>query len=327
MRAWQVTKHGEPREALTLRDTAPPEPGPGQLRLRVLGAAVGFPDLSLCRGAYALTPPLPFTPGQEAVGFVTAAGPGARAREGERVMAVSAFFLGHGSFAEQCLALDDFAFSAPDDMDDTQAAGFTIPFHTAWVALVRRAALAPGENVLVLGAAGGTGSAAVQLAKALGARVIATAGGADKAAFCRRLGADVVVDYRSDDIARAVRDATGGRGVEVAFDAVGGTAFDAATRCIAHEGRLLLVGFAGGSFGQPRAEHLVERNYSVLGVIPSAYDRAFREDAQRGLLEHFRAGRLRPCVHDVVPFEKIPEAVGRIADGEVLGRQIIAAPR
>ncbi len=324
MRAWQVTSHGEPREALELvPDADLPAPGAGQLRLRVLASAVGWPDVAMCRGAYALTPRTPFTPGQETTGIVTAAGPGARARVGQRVMAVAAFHLRHGSLAEECLALDDFAFPVPDGMEDPEAAGFVIPFHTAHVALLRRAQLEAGETVLVLGAAGSAGSAAVQLARAVGARVLAVAGGPERAAFCRELGADLMVDHLTQHIDAAVLDATAGRGADVVFDAVGGPAYDAATRCIAHEGRLLLVGFASGDWGRPRAAHLVQRNYSVLGVVPSGYDRAFREAAQSGLVEHWRSGRLRCAVHAALPFERAPDAVELVAGRQATGRVVV----
>lgn len=318
-----MTRHGEPREALALVEQAAPEPGPGQLRLRVLASGAGLPDVAMCRGSYPLTPPLPFTPGQETVGVVTARGADTRAQLGDRVMGIASFFLQHGSFAEECLALDAFAFEAPAEMGDDEAAGFVIPFHTAYVGLVRRAALEPGENVLVLGASGGTGSAALQLAKALGARTIATAGGPEKAAFCRALGADVVIDHRREDIAESVRAATDGRGAEVVFDAVGGDAFDAATRCIAHEGRLLLVGFGSGRWGQPRPEHVVTHNYSVIGVMPSGYERTFKEEAQAALLDHWRAGRLRTVVHEAVPFDRLPDALARVAEGRVMGKVVL----
>jgi NADPH2:quinone reductase len=327
VRAWQVTKHGEPRNALRLmNDAEVPDPGPGQLRVRVLASAVGFPDVSMCRGSYALTPPLPFTPGQEISGVVTAAGAGAQARVGDRVMAVASFFLRHGGFAEECLALDDFAFPVPEEMEDAEAAGFVIPFHTAYVGLLRRGRLEPGETVAVLGAAGGSGSAALQLAKAVGAHVIATAGGPAKAAFCAKLGADVVIDHSSENIADAVREATGGRGADVIFDAVGGEAFDAATRCIAHEGRLLVVGFASGSWGRPRPAHLVTHNYSLIGVMPSGYDRPFKEEAQAFLLEHWRSGGLRTAVHEVLPFEQIPDAVELVARRGVMGKLVVQLP-
>jgi len=323
MRAWQVQRHGEPRDALVLADAALPEPGQGQLRVRVGAAALGLPDLFMCRGSYALTPPRPFTPGQELAGIVTAAGEGAHARVGERVMAVSAFFLGRGAFAEQALALDDFAFAVPDGMSDAEAAAFPIAFHTAWVGLVRRAALRAGETLLVLGGAGGTGNAAIQLGRALGARVIATARGPERAAFCTALGAERAIDPAREDLAAAVRAETSGRGADVVYDSVGGDLFAAATRAIAHEGRLLAVGFASGHWGQLSLAHAVTHNYSVIGVIPSGYDRAFREGAQHALVEHWRAGRLRIPVARTFPFDALPDALAALAAGGVCGKLVL----
>lgn len=323
MRAWQVVKCGEPRDALRLVETELPEPSPGLLRVRVSACALGLPDLLMCRGSYILTPALPFTPGQELVGKVTAVGKGARLRVGDRVMAVSAFFLKRGGCAREALALDDFAFPVPDDMEDAEAAGFVIPYHTAYVGLVRRAALQAGETLLVLGGAGGTGSAAIQLGRAMGAKVVATAGGVDKAAFCRELGADPVIDYRSDDVAGVVREATGGRGADVVYDTVGGDIFRAATHCIAHEGRLLVVGFASGGWGRPVAAHMATHNYSVMGVMPSGYDREFRDRAQQELLEHRRRGAIRAVVDRVFPFESLPEGLEQLAAGCVRGKLVL----
>ena len=326
MRAWQVGRHGTPREALALAETELPRPGPGLLRVRVCAAALGLPDLFMCRGSYALTPERPFTPGQELVGIVTATGEGARAVVGDRVMAVSAFFLGHGGFAEEALALDDFAFPAPESISDAEAAGFLIPYHTAWVGLVRRAKLEKGETLLVLGGAGGTGSAAVQLGRALGARVLSTAGGPGKVAFCRELGAEVVIDYRQQDIAEAVREATDGRGADVIYDPVGGTAFSAATKCIAHEGRVCVVGFASGDWGRPSAAHMATHNYSVLGVIPSAYDRAFKQQAQDALMDLHARGEIRVPIHTEYPFEALPEALEALESGQVRGKAVLQGP-
>jgi NADPH2:quinone reductase len=323
MRAWQVRRHGEPRVALALADVVAPDPGPGLLRVRVAAAALGLPDLFMCRGSYALTPPLPFTPGQELAGVVTAAGEGAQARVGERVMAVSGFFLGRGAFAEEALALDDFAFPVPDEMSDAEAAAFPIAFHTAWVGLVRRAALRAGETLLVLGGAGGTGSAAIQLGRALGARVLATARGTEKAAFCLALGAQRAIDPTREDLAAAVRAETAGRGADVIYDPVGGDLFTAATQAIAHEGRLLAVGFASGRWGQVSLAHAATHNYSVVGVIPSGYDRAFRLDAQRALIEHVREGRLRVPVQRIFPFDALPEALAALEAGDVCGKLVL----
>jgi len=322
VRAWRVTRHGEPREALAWMEVPTPDPGPGLLRVRVSAAALGLPDVLLCRGRYPLGPPLPFTPGQELVGVVTASGPGAEARVGERVMAVSGFFLGHGAFAEESLALDDFAFPVSERMTDAEAAGFVIPHHTAYVGLVRRAALREGETLLVLGGAGGTGAAAIQLGRALGARVLATASGPQKAAFCLGLGAEVAIDYRREDIAARVRDLTDGRGAEVVYDPVGGDAFDAATRCIAHEGRLLVVGFASGRWGAPESAHLVTHGYSLLGVMPSGYDRAFRCDAQAALEGLHAAGALRLPVQRTLSRRELPEGLETLARGGVSGRLV-----
>ena len=171
--------------------------------------------------------------------------------------------------------------------------------------------------------AGGTGSAALQLGRALGARVLATAGGPEKAAFCRALGADLVIDYRNEDLAARVREATGGRGAEVVYDPVGGEAFEAATRAIAHEGRLLVVGFASGRWGVPQCAHLVERNYSLLGVMPGGYDRAFRQQAQDALCALWRAGALRVPVARTLPFEALPQGLESLARGEVSGRLVL----
>ncbi|MDH4016946.1 MAG: NADPH:quinone oxidoreductase family protein [Actinomycetota bacterium] len=327
MRGWQVVREGAPHEALKLAEDLPlPEPGPGQLRVRVSHAGVGLPDVLMCRGggAYALTPPLPFTPGQEVVGEVIAVGDGAETALGERVLGVTAFFMGVGGFAEECLLLDDFALPAPPSLAGPEAASFAIPAHTAWVGLVQRARIEEGEWLLVLGGAGGTGSAAISLGRALGARVIATASGAERAEHCRALGADIVIDRRTGSIEDEVREATGGAGADVVYDTVGGDAASAASRCIAHEGRLLVVGYASGRWFEPRAAHLVQRSYSVMGVMPSGYDRAFRLDAQRRMLDLHARGELRVPVDRVIPFERLPDGLERVASGEALGKVVVA---
>ena len=324
MRAWQVVKAGEPSEALARNEVPAPEAGPGMLRVRVGACGIGLPDLFMCRGSYALTPELPFTPGQELVGRVVEAGAGCEARVGDRVMAVSAFFLRHGGFADEALALDDFAFRVPDAMSDAEAAGFVIPYHTAYVGLVRRARLEPGETLLVLGGSGGTGSAAIQLGKALGAHVITTARSEDKATFCRKLGADDVLDPEREDVASFVRDATAGEGADVVYDPVGGSAYEIGAKSVAHEGRLLVVGFASGRWGQPDPGHMATHNYSVLGVMPSGYDREFKLNAQERLLDHYGAGRIRVPIDHELPFEKLPQGLELLARGEVRGKLVLS---
>jgi NADPH2:quinone reductase len=322
MRAWQTTRTGRPSEALVLNPSAPaPEAYPGTVCLDVLVAGIGLPDVLMCEGLYVFKPPFPFTQGQEVVGRVAACGPGVQNRSvGDRVMAVTSFFTGQGSFAEQCLALDDFCLPVPDEMTDDQAAAFLIPMHTAYIGLVQRAKLEAGETLLVLGGAGGTGSAAVQIGRALGARVIATAGGQEKVEFCRSLGADVVIDYRVEDIAEGVLEATHGQGANVVYDPVGGETFTSATKCVAHEGRILAIGFASGSWGRPDVAHMVERNYSVLGVVPSGYDRTFKEAAQERLLEWWRKGAIEIPVDEALAFDALPEALERLKAGRVRGK-------
>ena len=205
MRAWQVQAQGEPIDVLELVELEPPRPGPGQLRIRVTAAGIGLPDVLMCRGSYPLTPPLPFVAGQEATGVVTAVGDGVDVPLGSRVMAVTVFYQGHGSFAEECLVGGDSTFPVPDGLSDSEAAGFWIPHLTGWIGLVDRGHVAPGDQLAVLGASGGSGIAAVQLGKALGARVIAVVGDEERAEFCRRLGADATIVHRAGPLAAALR--------------------------------------------------------------------------------------------------------------------------
>lgn len=327
MRAWQTVKPGRPMDALSLNENAQPlQPTPGTVHLEVVAAGIGLPDAFMCQGTYHLTPStLPFTQGQEVVGRIVGWGEGVSGRQlGERVMAVTSFFTGAGGYAEQCLGLDGFCLPVPEGMTDAEAAGFLIPFHTAYIALVTRGKVEAGETLLVIGGAGGTGQAALQIGKALSARVIATAGSPEKADFCRALGADHVIEYRLEDIAEAVRAATDGRGADAIYDPVGGDAFASATRCIAHEGRILAIGFASGSWGESETSHLVYNNYSVVGVIPSHYDRTFKERTQEQLLRWWREGRIRPRIDELVPFESLPEALERLVAGGVKGKLALA---
>lgn len=323
MRAWQVVGAGEPSAALQLAELSLPAPPQGMLRVRVDACGLGLPDVFLCRGSYALTPQRPFTPGQELSGEVIEAGPGARTAPGTRVMAVSGFFLGRGGCAEQAWALDDFCFPVPEDMSAAEAAAFPIPTHTAWVGLVQRGRLTAGECLLVTGGAGGTGSAAIQLGRALGARVFATARGEARARFCRELGAEIVFDPSREDWVAGLREATGGRGLDVVYDTVGGELFEAVSRAMAQEGRLLVIGYASGRWGRPDAAHLVTHNYSVLGVLPSGYGRETRERAQAELLAHRARGALRIPLDPPVLFDELPEGLERLARGEVAGKLVL----
>ncbi|MBW2243478.1 MAG: NADPH:quinone oxidoreductase family protein [Deltaproteobacteria bacterium] len=322
MRAWQTVKSGNPKAVLAINDDVPvPVPYEGTVLVEVLAAGMGLPDVFMCQGSYAMTPKIPFTQGQEVAGRVIGWADGVENRQiGDRVMAVTSFFTGNGSYAEQCLALDDFCLPVPEGMTDAEGASFLIPFHTAYIGLITRGKLESGETLLVLGAAGGTGTAAIQIAKALGARVIATVAGKGKVEYCKRLGADVVVDRKEQDIAKAVMEATDGKGANCVYDLVGGAAFASATKCVADEGRILMIGFASGSWGAVDTAHLVYQNYSVVGVIPSNYDRAFKEAAQARLLEWWKEGRLKTQIEEMVAFEDLPDALERLAASKVQGK-------
>src|SRR6185312_194587 len=211
---------GEPKDVLHLVDLPAPEPGPGQMRIAVTDAGLGLPDVFMCRDRYPLTPPLPFTPGQEATGVVTAVGEGVDIPLGSRVMSVTLFYEGHGSFAEECLVPAASAFTVPPGLSDEEAAGFWIPHYTGWVGLVDRGHLAKDEVLVVLGAAGGSGIAAVQLGRALGARVIAVVSDEQRDAFCRELGADVALNHNDPGFLAALDDATLGHGVDAIYDPV-----------------------------------------------------------------------------------------------------------
>ena len=323
MRAWQIRRHGEPGEALELVETPLPEPAPGELRVRVDAAALGLPDVFMSRGSYAFKPSLPATPGQEVCGSVTAVGEGVSVSPGERVMAVTSFFRGHGGLAEEALALEAASYPVPASMDAAAAASFVIPYHTAYLGLVTRGRLSAGETLLVLGAAGGTGTAAVALGRALGARVIAVAGGEEKVAACRRLGVDWAIDHRAGDLAAAVNQVTEGRGADVIYDPVGGDAFKAALGCIASEGRLLAIGYASGVWGDASTRLLVGKNASVVGVFVGAYTKPFLSEVHERLLDLWRAGAIGSLVSREVAFEEIPAALGELAERRATGRLVV----
>ena len=229
MRAWQVHEHGSPGEVLQQAELPVPRPGPGELRVQVASVAIGMPDVFMCRGTYPLTPTLPFVPGQEVCGVVDAVGEGVDVAVGTRVMGVTSFFDGRGGFADSTIMYPATAYRVPDSMSSNVAAAFRIGYSTAWTGLVRRGQLESGEWLVVLGAAGGSGMSAIQLGHALGARVIAVAAGEEKLAFCKRLGAEVVIDRRKGSVRDAIFAATNGCGADVIYDRWG--ALPLPTRC------------------------------------------------------------------------------------------------
>jgi NADPH2:quinone reductase len=324
VRAWEVRAAGEPAEVLHLVERDLPQPGPGEVRMRVTAAGLGLPDVFMCRGTYPLTPPLPFTSGQEATGIVTALGDGVeRVAVGDHIMCVTSFVGGNGSFAEECLASAEGAFPVPDGLTAAEAAGFWIPHLTGWIGLVDRGRIAPDDVLVVLGGAGGSGIAAVQLGHALGARVIAVVSDDEKAEFCRGLGADATLNHRDGPVAPRLRELTDGRGVDLVYDPVGGSLAEDAASALARHGRLLAVGFASGEWPRFATHDLVVTNRSLVGVFAGGYSRAELDAIHGELAALVRDGRLRNAVTDQVSFDDLPQALQRMADRGVVGKLVM----
>lgn len=326
MKAWRVHTNGEPRDVMRLEDIPAPEPGPGEVLVRVRAANINYPDALLCRGEYQVRPPLPFTPGVELCGEVLAAGEGASgsAEVGARVIAQPV--LPAGAFAEQTVVSAESVRPAPDALDDAEAAALHIGYQTGWFGLHRRAHLQPGETLLVHAAAGGVGSAAVQLGKAAGATVIGVVGGAAKAEAARRLGCDVVIDRREDDLIATVKEATGGRGADVVYDPVGGDAYAKSVKCVAFEGRIVVVGFASGAVPTPGLNHALVKNYSILGLHWGLYntkDPAAVRACHEELTKLAASGAVKPLVSERVALAGGAEAVQRVFDGVTTGRVVV----
>jgi NADPH2:quinone reductase len=317
MQAWQVHENGEPSEVMRLEDVERPAPRDGQVLLKVRAANINFPDALMCRGQYQVTPPLPFTPGVEICG---------ETEDGRRVIANPA--LPYGGFAEFAVADAAALLPAPDALDDAEASALHIGYQTGWFGLHRRAHLEAGETLLVHAAAGGVGSAAVQLGKAAGATVIGVVGGADKAAVARELGCDVVVDRRSEDVVAAVKEATGGRGADVIYDPVGGQAYAQSAKVVAFEGRIVVVGFASGTIPSPGLNHALVKNYSILGLHWGLYNTRNPELVQHcheQLTGLAARGAIKPLVSERVTFDGTAAAVQRVADGVTTGRVVVVA--
>jgi NADPH:quinone reductase and related Zn-dependent oxidoreductases len=325
VKGWSVTELGEPIDALQLRDISLPEAGEGQVAVRVLASAANFPDVLMCRGIYQVKPDLPFTPGREVCAEVVATGPGVtRAAVGDRVLGLTV--LPYGGFAEYALMNQGTVHQAPASLDDAQASCLFIGYQTGWFALHRLARIQPGETLLVHAAAGGVGSAAIQLGKAAGARVIGVVGGEEKAEYARKLGADIVIDRRQDDFVDIVKEATGGSGADVIYDPVGGDVYQRSTKCIAFEGRIIVVGFAGGEIQSAKLNHALVKNYSIMGIHWGLYNTknpAAVDECHRELSALAASGAIEPFVSERFTLDGAPSALQRLADGKTVGRVVL----
>src|SRR5689334_1565564 len=322
MKAILCKQHGSP-STLVLEDIPSLEPGPGEVVITMRAASLNFPDLLIIENRYQVKPPLPFSPGSELAGVVARVGDGVtRVKPGDRVMAVTT----HGAFAEEAKTSESRVLPIPDGMTFEVAAAFGLTYATSDHALSDRAALKAGETLLVLGAAGGVGIAAIEIGKALGARVIACASSDEKLDVCREHGADATINYASEDLRERIKALTEGRGPDVVYDAVGGPYTEPAFRSIAWRGRLLVVGFAAGEIPKLPLNLALLKGASVLGVFWGDFAR--REPAQfaesaRQLGRWYGEGRLKPHVSRTFPLAQAAEALNLMASRQVKGKVVL----
>lgn len=322
MRAIQCVEWGD-ADRLVLAELPVPQPQPGEIRIRVGAAGVNFPDGLIIQRKYQVQPELPFIPGTEVAGRVDAVGEGvADIRAGERVVA----FVGVGGFAEAVCVPASQVVTLPEHISDQVAAAFTLTYATAHHALIDRAQLKSRETLLVLGAGGGVGLAAIQIGKLIGARVIAAASTDEKLAAAHRAGADDLINYSTLDLREAVKTITAGKGVDVIFDPVGGAYTEAALRAIAWRGRLLVIGFANGEIPRIPANLLLIKGASAVGVFWGDFAR--REPAANRMLMSslfgwLAQGRLQPQVAAVYPLAQTAEAIATVMQRRAIGKLVV----
>lgn len=321
-RAWRCQAFGDYHD-LDLQSVPVAEPGEGELAVAVRAFAPGFPDILMVQGLYQLKPPLPFTPCAEFAGVVKAVGQGVTGYAvGQSVIGSVRF----GAAAERVNASAANCLPLPPTFDFAVGAAFLTAYKTAYVALVSRGNLREGETLLVHGAGGGVGLAAVELGHVLGARVIAMASGAEKLEIARSKGADELIDYRDGRFRERVKDLTGGRGADVIYDPIGGDVFDESRRCIAPFGRLLVIGFTSGRIPEVPVNHILIKQYAVIGVRAGEFGRvdpAAGAAVNEALRELAEAGRLRPHVCARLPFEGLVDAYEHIESRRVTGRVVV----
>jgi len=326
MKAVLCKRYGPP-SALVVEDVPSPRPGEGQVLVAVHAAGVNFPDTLIIQGKYQFKPELPFSPGGEVAGIVREVGPGVTGiAPGDRVIAATTW----GGYAEEVVADAQRVIPMPEGMDFATAATFVLTYGTSHHALKDRAALQPGETLLVLGAAGGVGLAAVELGKAMGARVIAAASSDDKLATCREHGADETINYASEDLRERLKVLTDGRGVDVVYDPVGGDLSEPALRSMAWNGRFLVVGFAAGRIPSIPLNLALLKGCAIVGVFWGAFTRnePRRNEANlQELLEWFKAGKVRPHISARYPLERAADALRDVMERRVKGKVVLTTGR
>src|SRR5437899_1950710 len=325
--AWVVRRLGGP-ETMQFEDVDASAPADGMVRIAIRASAINYFDALMVAGTYQTKPELPFVPGVEISGEVESAPAATAFKKGDRVTALlDSGGLTRGGYAELADAAPTTVHRLPDAMPFDDGAAFTLIYQTAWFGLYRRANLQPGETLLVHAGAGGVGSAAIQLGKAAGATVIATAGSDEKVEVCRELGADHAINYKTQDFVEEVKKITGGRGADVVYDPVGGDVYDRSTKCIAFEGRIVIVGFTSGRIPQAAANHVLVKNYSVVGLHWGLYSKRAPELiplAAKALLELYEAGKIKPYISTRLPLSEAPRALASVAEGNSTGKVILS---
>ncbi len=323
MRAVVVDRWMEPSE-LPVQDIGEPELRPGCLEIEVRAAGCNFFDILMCQGKYQVKPPFPFVPGAEVAGVVITLGEGVEGfAVGDRVLASP----GLGGFTERAAVPALGAYKLPEGMSFEEGAALPIIYPTSYAGLVFRADLQPGEDLLVHAAAGGVGIAAVQIGKALGARIIATAGSAEKLEVARENGADDTIDYREEDFVERVMALTGGKGANVIYDSVGGDVFDKSLKCIAWDGRLVVIGFAGGRIPEVKANRILLKNIAITGLHWGAHAAKEPEKIVRtmdALFDLYAAGKIRPVIYKSYSLEELPEALAALGGRRTYGKVVVA---
>lgn len=322
-----VCQEFAPLDALGVGELPDPQPAAGEVVIRVFAAGINFYDTLIVQGKYQVKPAFPFSPGGEVAGIVEAVGEGVgHVKPGERVCA----FTSYGGYAELCRAKASQTWPLPAAVSFEAAAAGLVTYGTAWFGLHDRARMKAGETVLVLGAAGGVGLAAVQIAKAAGARVIAAAGSAERLALCREHGADEVIDYTTSDLKDAVKAVTGGQGADIVVDVVGGACTEAALRATAWRGRVLIIGFAAGDIPRIPANLLLLKGCEALGVFWDELMRREPQEAARqvaAVLACFADGSLAPPVTAACGLDGAVAAMRALAGREVAGKLIVLPPQ
>ena len=327
MKAWVVRQLGPP-DSMVLEQVDEGAAPPDKVRIKIESAAINFPDALLVAGLYQVKPELPFVVGLEVAGTVLAAPAGTSVKLGDRVLALLPVGGGltGGGFGEIVDTAPATVVPIPDEMSFEDASALMLTYQTGYFGLHRRARLKAGEVLLVHAGAGGVGSAAIQLGKAAGARVVATAGSDAKVDLCRRLGADLAVNYKEGDFVQAVKDFTAGAGADVIYDPVGGDVYDRSTKCIAFEGRLVVVGFTSGRIPTAAVNHALVKNYSIVGLHWGLYNLKAPQlvvDATQELFRLYREGVIKPHISDRRPLIEAREALATVAEGRSTGKVVI----